>query len=208
MDKIKVLFLEDDGLTRSSVYSALKTFGFEVFTAETANQALEHKDADCALLDLHLGNGPTGIDVARKLREQNPEIGIVFLTSFEDPRLLDKDAKSLPRASSYLVKRQIFETDQLVLALKASIRNVSSQKMEVELPAEFSNLTSVQLETLRLIGQGLSNQEIAKIRSVSVKSVEQTISLMSKKFSLPQRNHANNRVNLARVYFRLLGVKD
>jgi DNA-binding NarL/FixJ family response regulator len=80
--------------------------------------------------------------------------------------------------------------------------------MEVELPAEFSNLTSVQLETLRLIGQGLSNQEIAKIRSVSVKSVEQTISLMSKKFSLPQRNQANNRVNLARVYFRLLGVKD
>lgn len=208
MEQIKVLFLEDDGLTRSSVAAALRASGYEVFTAQTAMEALEHTNADCALLDLHLGNGPTGIDVARKLREHNPEIGIVFLTSFEDPRLLDKDLKFLPRASSYLVKRQIFETEQLVLALKASVRNASSKQNQVELPAEFANLTNVQLETLRLIGQGLSNSEIAKKRSVSVKSVEQTISLISKKFSLPQGNSANNRVNLARVYYRLLGVKD
>lgn len=208
MEQIKVLFLEDDGLTRSSVSAALRASGYEVFTAQTAIEALEHTNADCALLDLHLGNGPTGIDVARKLREHNPEIGIVFLTSFEDPRLLDRDLKFLPRASSYLVKRQIFETEQLVLALKASVRNASSKQNQVELPAEFANLTNVQLETLRLIGQGLSNSEIAKKRSVSVKSVEQTISLISKKFSLPQGNSANNRVNLARVYYRLLGVKD
>lgn len=208
MEQIKVLFLEDDGLTRSSVSAALRAAGYEVFTAQTAIEALEHTNADCALLDLHLGNGPTGIDVARKLREHNPEIGIVFLTSFEDPRLLDRDLKFLPRASSYLVKRQIFETEQLVLALKASVRNASSKQNQVELPAEFANLTNVQLETLRLIGQGLSNSEIAKKRSVSVKSVEQTISLISKKFSLPQGNSANNRVNLARVYYRLLGVKD
>lgn len=208
MEQIKVLFLEDDGLTRSSVASAMRSFGCSVYPTETAAEALEHFSADCALLDLHLGNGPTGIDVARKLREKNPEIGIVFLTSFEDPRLLDKDLKFLPRASSYLVKRQIFETEQLVLALRASIRNAQSENNEIELPAEFANLTGVQLETLKLIGQGLSNSEIAKIREVSVKSVEQTISLMSKKFSLPQGNNANNRVNLARVYYRLMGVRD
>jgi DNA-binding NarL/FixJ family response regulator len=208
VEQIKVLFLEDDGLTRSSVADALRSSGCEVFTAETAMEALEHQDVDCALLDLHLGNGPTGIDVARKLRAQNPNIGLVFLTSFEDPRLLDKDLKFLPRASSYLVKRQIFDTQQLLLALRASIRNVTSELKDIELPAEFAHLTNVQLETLRLIGQGLSNSEIAKTRSVSVKSVEQTISLISKKFSLPQGNSSNNRVNLARVYYRLLGVRD
>lgn len=208
MEQLKVLFLEDDGLTRSSVSSALRANGLTVIPASNAAEAVEHAEADCALLDLHLGSGPTGIDVARKLREKNPEIGIVFLTSFEDPRLLDKDLKFLPRASSYLVKRQIFETEQLVLALRASVRNASNKDQEIELPAEFANLTDVQLETLRLIGRGLSNSEIAKSRGVSVKSVEQTISLISKKFSLSQGNKANNRVNLARIYYRLLGVRD
>ena len=208
MEKFSVLFLEDDGLTRSSVTDALRAAGLEVTSASNASEAIDAAVNDCALLDLHLGKGPTGIDVARKLREKNPKIGLVFLTSFEDPRLLDKDAKSLPRASSYLVKRQIFETQQLVLALKASIRNAAAEGSAEELPAEFANLSPVQLETLRFIGRGLSNAEIAKRRDVSVKSVEQTIALISKKFSLPASDKVNNRVNLARIYYRMLGLVD
>lgn len=205
---LKVLFLEDDGLTRSSVAAALRASGMEVQTAATASEALQASDADAALLDLYLGDGPTGIDVARKLREKNPLIGLVFLTSFEDPRLLDREATHLPRGSSYLVKRTVFETEQLELALRASVRNAQSKTNDPDLPAEFAKLSSVQLETLRLIGRGLSNTEIAKLRGVSVKSVEQTIGLISKKFSLSADNKANNRVNLARVYFRLLGARD
>lgn len=208
MEQIKVLFLEDDGLTRSSVAAALRASGFIVHTAANASEALEIEPTDAALLDLYLGDGPTGLDVARKLREKNPMIGLVFLTSFEDPRLLDKEATHLPRGSSYLVKRTVFETGQLELALRASIRNAQSKAAESDLPAEFARLSSVQLETLRLIGRGLSNTEIAKLRGVSVKSVEQTIGLISKKFSLSADNKANNRVNLARVYFRLLGARD
>ena len=205
---LKVLFLEDDGLTRSSVAAALRAGGMQVETAANAAEALEVSDVDAALLDLYLGDGPTGLDVARKLRDKNPLIGLVFLTSFEDPRLLDREATHLPRGSAYLVKRTIFETDQLELALRASIRNAQSKASESDLPAEFARLSSVQLETLRLIGRGLSNTEIAKLRGVSVKSVEQTIGLISKKFSLSADNKANNRVNLARIYFRLLGARD
>jgi len=205
---LKVLFLEDDGLTRSSVAAALRSSGIQVETAANAAEALGLADVDAALLDLHLGDGPTGLDVARKLREKNPLIGLVFLTSFEDPRLLDREATHLPRGSSYLVKRTIFETEQLELALRASVRNAQSKASESDLPAEFAKLSSVQLETLRLIGRGLSNSEIAKLRGVSVKSVEQTISVISKKFSLSADNKANNRVNLARIYFRLLGARD
>ena len=200
--------MEDDGLTRSSVAAALRSSGIQVETAANAAEALGLADVDAALLDLHLGDGPTGLDVARKLREKNPLIGLVFLTSFEDPRLLDREATHLPRGSSYLVKRTIFETEQLELALRASVRNAQSKASESDLPAEFAKLSSVQLETLRLIGRGLSNSEIAKLRGVSVKSVEQTISVISKKFSLSADNKANNRVNLARIYFRLLGARD
>jgi DNA-binding NarL/FixJ family response regulator len=208
VEKFSVLFLEDDGLTRSSVAAALTSLGLEVTTAASASEAIDAADSDCALLDLHLGKGPTGIDVARKLREKNPKIGLVFLTSFEDPRLLDKDATTLPRASTYLVKRQIFETQQLSLALRASIRNALIEGATEELPAEFASLTQVQLETLRLIGRGLSNSEIAKQRNVSIKSVEQTIGVISKKFSLQTNDKLNNRVNLARVYYRMLGMVD
>ena len=70
-----------------------------------------------------------------------------------------------------------------------------------------TDLTDSQLETMRLIARGLSNAEIAKIRGVNEKSVEQTISRLIANLHLPSGPDKNQRVQISRLYFEKTGSK-
>lgn len=206
---LRVLVLEDDPFTRLSIVSALRHFGFDVVVEEALPQAaLERAKLtrpEVALLDLHLGNGATGLDVAKELRRKNPKIGIVMLTSFEDPRLLSPSLPPVPKGSVYLTKRSV----QNLALLKTAVLEASSAALdntEVQHIPAFGVLSDVQIETLRLVAQGLSNSEIAKRRFVKEKSVELTISRVAKSLGILGGNSVNQRVHIARVYFRSTGA--
>jgi len=206
----RIAIVEDDALTRLTLASALRSQGMTV-VIETASGSQAVKEYDLArphvaLLDLHLGNGPTGIDVALALRAKSPNIGIVFLSSFEDPRLLNPSLPALPFRSVYLTKNQISDIGVLKDALaqsvsKAPIGPGKNRTTETLL----GNLSDVQLETLRLMAQGLSNAEIARRRSVTEKAVELSIARLSKSLGIHKDSTRNQRVHIANVYFRAIG---
>ncbi len=205
---LRVAVIEDDSLTRITLVTALKSQGLNVvFEAADAVEAAALSNLhiiDVAVLDLHLGTGPTGIDVAQALRRKNPSVGIVFLTSFDDPRLLSTSLPPLPGNSQYLTKGSITNIDTLLKAVHlASIgRGNVAGKMGSELLGKF---TDVQLETLRLVAQGLSNAEIAKRRFVTERSVEVSIGRVAKALGLEPDTSRNQRVHMATVFFRALG---
>jgi len=206
---LKVLVLEDDPFTRLSLVSALRHFGFSVVAEEAdPTNALEKarvSNPEVALLDLHLGKGATGLDVAKELRRVNPRIGIVMLTSFEDPRLLGPSLPPVPKGTVYLTKRSVQNLTLLKHAvLEAAERAVGN--VEVEHVSAFGQLSDIQIETLRLVAQGLSNAEIARQRFVKEKSVELTISRVAKSLGILNSPSANQRVHIARVYFRSIGA--
>jgi DNA-binding NarL/FixJ family response regulator len=66
-------------------------------------------------------------------------------------------------------------------------------------------LSNIQLETLRLMSQGLSNAEIAKRRSVTEKAVELAIARLAKSLGIQKDSSRNQRVHIANVYFRAIG---
>lgn len=206
---LRVLVLEDDPFTRLSIVSALRHFGFDVVAEEALPQvALERAQLtrpEVALLDLHLGKGATGLDVAKELRRNNPKIGIVMLTSFEDPRLLSPSLPPVPRGSVYLTKRSV-QNLALIKTAVLEAAAAATNNTEVEHIPAFGALTGVQIETLRLVAQGLSNAEIAKRRFVKEKSVELTISRVAKSLGIISSNSVNQRVHIARVYFRSIGA--
>lgn len=72
-------------------------------------------------------------------------------------------------------------------------------------PPEFRQFSDIQIETLRLVSEGLTNAEIAGVRFISEKSVEQTISRIAKILNLSSDAPRNQRVHLARIFFRLTG---
>ncbi|MCF8530563.1 MAG: response regulator transcription factor [Candidatus Nanopelagicales bacterium] len=202
---IRVLVLDDDSFTRVTVAGALVSEGFEVAgSVDSVTEAIQvgHSTRlNAAVLDLDLGPGPNGIDVAFGLRKLQPEIGIVILTSFSDPRLLASSVKEPPQGSSFVVKQSLVDIRILSEAVRGSL--VQSNPLVTQEPVP---LTNSQIETLRLLSYGLSNAEIARVRVVSEKSVEQSIARSAKRLDIKVHGTMNQRVALAREYFRLTGA--
>jgi len=210
---IRAIIAEDDDFTRLMISTALASQGIEVISSESnASQALEQGlkiKPDLAILDLHLGKGPTGVDVAVELRRNIPKIGILILTSFEDSRLLNPNLPDLPFGSVYLNKKAVSEINVLMNSIKQAVDYRSWRVKEAQGSGQKSTiteLTDVQLETLRLMAQGLSNAEIAKRRFVTEKSVETSIARLAKLMGLDADPSKNQRVHMAKVYFRALGA--
>jgi DNA-binding NarL/FixJ family response regulator len=203
------LVLEDDDLMRVSLVAALSSAGLSVVAnAKTSAEAIESAQKlfpHIAVLDLHLGRGPTGVDVAHELRKNDPQIGIVFLTSFEDPRLI-AETRPLPQGSQYLLKKDVSSIDIIMRAIEASQMG-KNRRASTDVPSNLSQLSDVQLETLRLIAQGLSNTEIARRRQVTEKSIEASITRLLKTLNLPKSEDSNQRVQLARLFFESRGVE-
>lgn len=204
------LVIEDDDLMRVSLVAALASADVDVVaSAKTSAEALELAHTlfpQVALVDLHLGRGPTGVDVAHELRKNDPRIGIVFLTFFEDPRLI-AETKPLPQGSQYLLKKDVGSIDEIAEAITASLEG-KNRRISTELPSNMSQLSDVQLETLRLVAQGLSNTEIARRRQVTEKSIEASITRLLKSLNIPRDEGSNQRVQLARLYFESQGFSS
>jgi len=215
MKRVRVMVVEDDDFTRSTVVSALQIQGVDV-VCETgsvgpAMKLADELKPDAVILDLDLGAGPNGIDLAIGLRRKNPRIGIVLLTTFEDPRLLNAKIPNVPIGSEYLIKRQVGEIQTLYKAILKAIASASNGKNlsvnKNQGSPELEKVTDSQLETMRLIAKGHSNAEIAEIRGVTEKSIEQTISRLVSNLDLPKTGKGNQRVQISKMYFRLTGSR-
>ena len=206
---LRVLIVEDNNLTRISLASTCLLHGIEVAgEASSAQEAMnlvtrnKNSEPNVALLDLDLGDGPTGIDLAWGLRRHNANIGLVILTSYKDPRLTGRKLPELPDYTQYLIKSEIENTEELIQALVRS--RIQDSKTETS-KATAHNLTDSEISLLRLVWEGHSNSEIAKLKSIAPKSVETAISRLSKKIEITYSNTINQRILLAKFYQELTG---
>lgn len=200
----RVLVVEDEQFTRTMIGTSVQALGFDVMglcdSAECAMRTQRETPADVALLDLDLGPGPSGIDVAYALRKVSPEIGVVFLTSFRDPRVKDPRERALPRGSRYVVKSSLDDPELLRRALVAA----RHKPLAVAEQSARDLLTDNQLEVLRLVASGASNAEISATMQVSEKAIERTLQRVADALDLDSTS-GNRRVLLARAYAELAG---
>ncbi len=209
-----MLVAEDEDFTRALIVNALQAVDIEVIL-ETASATYALKTAtrmsvDAAILDLNLGRGPTGLDLALGLRRNLPGIGIVFLTSYADPRLLGSTSTMAPYGSVYLQKSSIGEISKIKRGIERSVENAKfahiKSNIQIKDLGSSNSLTDVQIEIVRMVASGLSNSEIAAIRDVTEKSIEQTLSRILKKTNIDMDDKKNRRVELALYYLRQTGV--
>lgn len=172
----KLLVVEDNQFMRALITDMLVTEGFEVEAVENAATAVKLAatfDPDAAILDVELGIGPNGFDLARILRDSNPELGVVFLTNIPEPKTIGVDNRSIPKDAAYLVKDSVGDIELLLKAIKASLRGrVSSDLRQDKEAHSLSNLSRSQLDLLHMAALGLSNTEIAQRRGTTVRAVE------------------------------------
>lgn len=207
---LNLLLVEDEPLTRTAVKSSLEAAGYQVIGAfadvASAVQELRKSQVDVVVLDIDLGTGPTGLDLAALIDRTGKPIGIVIMTSSIDPRLVRKSLPEVPSQAVYLIKEQVVSIEMITQAINQAYQNVISGE-EVKSRIKDLPLNDVQIETLRLVAQGLTNQQIAKERFVTEKAVEYTISKIAEILDIQPNSTANQRVNIARTYFQLRGIR-
>lgn len=202
----RLLLLEDDDFVRLGVQAAIESLGFDVISAGTAAHALalaKTTPPAVAMLDIHLGRGPNGIDVAHALRKQQPDVGIVMLTSLDDPRLIGEH-RGLPRGAVYLPKQSVRSVDEYRHAIALATDVKSWQAAEVSGGA-FRALTSNQIELLRLVAAGHTNAEIAEAHGQREKSVESAVTRLVRDLGMSAQG-GRVRLELAKRYFSGLGI--
>lgn len=202
-----LIIVDDDSYSRTLLATALKGVGFDILlstgSASESFEPFSSRQVDLALIDLDLGRGPNGKDVAYKMRELQPNIGLVLITSFTDHRAAGDPWRVLPIGMRHITKTKLEDINQLVkillLAKSKPLSKINNQK------SEESPLTDNQIELLRLINMGFSNQEIARQLHISVSGVEKTISRINHILNFDQDNSLNPRIALVRYFSKLTG---
>jgi DNA-binding NarL/FixJ family response regulator len=202
-----ILVVDDDKFVRTALEGALSSSGFDIAgSVSTAKEALilnSLSPADVALLDLDLGIGPTGFDLAHALRKSLPQIGIVFLTSYQDPRFASIRGISAPKGSRYLVKSEIENVAQIISTiLQTKHRPFNENVNHIN---KFEKLTDLQIEVWREVSEGLSSSEIAARRNISEKAVEAILARIYTFLEIKREKSTNPRILLANSFKKFSG---
>jgi DNA-binding NarL/FixJ family response regulator len=169
--------------------------------ALSAKRLMLRFDPDALVVDLDLGDGPTGTELIAALTEINPALGFVLLTNYTPTAAELKSANNL----RYLNKRDVSDIQLVVQALDSVLRK-GEQEITTVVPGKLSKLTKGQLEVLTLVAKGLSNAEIAQSRGVGVRAVEQSIHRIYRALGLG-RGAGSNRVSAARMFSSEMGLR-
>jgi DNA-binding NarL/FixJ family response regulator len=201
-----VVVVENEPLMRDLIGKTLESSGFKVTTAANAADAKRVHlavDPDAMVIDIELGPGPDGFDLASAITSASPEISIVFLTNIPDPRVVGKDVKNIPKNAAYLRKSNLVDTTELIDALNSVLKNEDASKFRHDLDSQrpLAQLSRKQLEVLKQISDGLSNQQIADSRQTSVRAVEGMVSRIFEALNIDVQDEGNSRVDAVKKYF-------
>lgn len=197
----RAVVVDDEPLLCSIISEILESEGWDVLRAHDALAALtavkEHNPA-LIVADIDLGIGPTGIDVVQRVRADFPHIAVVFITNLADPRITGKGWDTIPEDASYIIKTELNSTNALREAVSAALESGSTLRQMVE-HSPVRALSNLQLSVLKLVSDGLTNDEIAAARGTSVRAVERMLARMIEASNIPAGPGA--RVQLARIYW-------
>lgn len=208
---LKLLVVEDEPLVRALLSSLLKAEGFEVRTAASAAAARSTAmqfQPDVAVLDIELGDGPSGIDLARVLRIKLPNIGLVFLTHIPEPRVVGIESRDIPKDAAYLRKDQLVELGVVGAAIAAAAKKRIGKNFRDDKSTEhkLANVSRSQLDVLRMVALGLTNQEIANKRGTTIRAVEHLVKRAFTAAGVPPDAPGNSRVVAARKFITVAGM--
>lgn len=182
----KILIVEDDPIIALELSTLLSQAGYRVVdTAHTATKAIDRLargNVDFAILDIHLGSGQTGIDVARVIHEKYA-IPYIFLTSFSDAHTLEAAKEQAPYG--YLVKP--FQEPTLLSTISIALSNFKRLKKGINFSKLPVALTQQEQRLCELMSQGKSYQQIADVLFISINTVRYHVKNLYAKLEVSSR---------------------
>ncbi|HEX6921161.1 MAG TPA: response regulator transcription factor [Actinomycetes bacterium] len=199
---IRVYLLDDHEVVRRGLKDLLEADGdIEVVgesgLAEEAARRIPALRPNVAVLDGRLPDG-SGIDVCREIRSRHPEIAALILTSYDDDEALF--SAIMAGAAGYVLKQirgnDLVDAVRRVAAGQSLLDPAVTQQVLDRLregPKEdkaLAPLTDQERRILELIGEGLTNRQIAERMFLAEKTVKNYVSSLLSKLGLERRTQA------------------
>ena len=199
---IRVFLLDDHEIVRRGIKDLLESEGdIEVVgesgLAQEAARRIPALRPDVAILDGRLPDG-SGIEVCRQVRSVDPTIAGLILTSYDDDDALF--AAIMAGAAGYILKQvggnDLVETVRRVAAGQSTLdpsvtaRVLDRLRNGPRVDPELDALSAQEQRILDLIGEGLTNREIAERMYLAEKTVKNYVSSMLAKLRLTSRTQA------------------
>jgi DNA-binding NarL/FixJ family response regulator len=205
--RTRVVLADDDVLLREGLASLLERSGFDVVgqcgeASELIALVREHQPA-LALVDIRMppDHATEGLDAARVIREEFPQIGILVLSAHvEVEHAMDLLASG--ERSGYLLKSRVTDVAEFIDTLERIVRggSVVDPALVKELVAArrvddpLDDITAREREVLSLMAEGRSNAGIARQLWVTEGTVEKHVHSILGKLRLPGTGDDHRRV--------------
>jgi len=180
---IRVLVVDDHAVVRSGLRHVLdaeddiETVG-EAGSAEESIRAAGELAPDVVLMDVMLGDG-SGLDATPEVLRAAPDAKVLILSMQDDPRYVREAFAA--GACGYVLK-EAADTDVVVAVREVAAGNryvhpalgakIAAADVTAAAKAESDPLSDREREVLRLLALGHTNQEIAKMLFISVRTAE------------------------------------
>lgn len=207
MKKIRVLIADDHQVVREGLSAILRTkedievVGEVKDGTEAVEQARRLKP-DVILMDISMPR-MNGVEATRQIRREQPEIGVVVLTMYDDENYIYDLVKA--GATGYLLKDS--DSSQIVKAIKTVARGESLIHPSVasKILHEFTSmaqgkgqpvkkraqeLSDREVEVLKLVSDGKTNKEIANVLNLSEKTIKNHVRNIFHKLQVYDRTQA------------------
>jgi len=184
MSKIKVLLVDDHSLFREGMRSLLSNYEDievvgEASDGREAVEKMRQLAPQVILMDIAMPD-MSGLEATRHIHKEQPGVGILVLTQYEDKEYIlsllkvgarGYIAKTASSAELLTAIRTVHRGDAYLYpsATSALIKEYLVRSRGYE--SEYDTLTDREREILQLVAEGLSNQEIADKLFISVKTV-------------------------------------
>ena len=215
-ESIRVAIVEDDARYRASLETLLRyTPGFElVDTFGNPSAMLDHLSArqhepfpwGLMLMDLEMP-GMSGIEGTRRVKEVNPEVPVIVVTSFEEPATILQAICA--GADGYVLKKATAKelighmktvtsggsslTGEVARSVLDVVRRYGSQEEEKKAKPQKLGLTPREQDVLRSLSHGHAYQEVADDLGVSIHTVRDHIRNIYRKLQVHSATEAVSR---------------
>jgi len=204
---MRVAVADDDVLLREGLTSLLQTSGHDVVgqvgDGEELLTLVSSAEPDLVIVDVRMPPSHTteGLDAARRIREEAPDIGILVLSAHVDV----DDAMELMASGDglgYLLKRRVSDVAELydAVARIADGGSVVDPSLVQELVQArrrhdpLALLTAREREVLALMAEGCSNSGIARRFGITESTIEKHVASILMKLDLPESSDDHRRV--------------
>ena len=214
---IRVVLAEDNYLVREGVRRLLETQSeLEVVGAcgdlDSLLSTVDADPPDVVITDIRMPPTRTdeGIRAAQRLHESHPEIGVVVLSQYVEPRYALALLESGTTRRAYLLKERVDDVEQLLGAIRAVadggsaidprvIEVLVADKARTE-RSPLHELTPRERDVLREMAEGKNNAAIAAALFLTERSVEKVIHSIFLKLGLAWEASVHKRVKAVVVY--------